>query len=190
MEEDIQRINATLKGDAMAFQHLVEKYQHFVFTITFRVLKKREEAEEAAQDTFIKVYRTLASFEQRSKFTTWLYAIAYRTAIDMARKKNYPIQSIDDDESYLQLADAAGEKPLDNIQQEDLHHQLETAIARLKPLDGTLITLFYLHEKSIKEIAAITGLTNTNIKTKLHRLREQLKAYLEDQLQHEIQDLL
>ncbi|MEN0004538.1 MAG: sigma-70 family RNA polymerase sigma factor [Bacteroidota bacterium] len=190
MEEDIKLINATLKGDQFAFQHLVEKYQHYVFTITYRVLKRREEAEETAQDVFIKVYKTLGSFEQRSKFTTWLYAVTYRTALDKARKKNYPIDSIDDDDNYLQLENTFGESPSDAIQQEDLQSQLERAISRLKPVDASLITLFYLHEKSIKEIAAITGLTISNIKTKLHRLREQLKVLLEEQLQQEIHDLL
>lgn len=190
MEDDIQMVNAVLNGNTLAFQQLVEKYQYFVFTITSKVLSKREEAEEAAQDVFIKVYKTLASFEQRSKFSTWLYAIAYRTAIDQARKRNYLTNSIDDDDQYLQLEDQEGALPSDGIQQEDLQTQLETAISRLKPIDATLITLFYLHENSVKEIAEITGLTESNIKTKLHRLREQLKEQLENQLKHEIHDLL
>ena len=66
----------------MAFQQLVERYQNYVFTIVLQIVRTREEAEEAAQDVFLKVYRQLAGFEQKSKFSTWLYTIAYRTAID------------------------------------------------------------------------------------------------------------
>ncbi len=77
MEKDILLIKETLRGSKSAFKSLVEQYQDYVFSVTLKVLKNREEAEKAAQDTFIKTYKALASFEQRSKFTTtWLYQIA------------------------------------------------------------------------------------------------------------------
>ena len=189
MDEDVQLIEAVLKGNQPAFQRLVERYQHFVFTIAFRILKSREEAEETAQDVFVKVYKTLNSFEKKSKFSTWLYTITYRTAIDTARKKQILTDSIDDDSSFLQIEDQE-KTPLQEVQHGDLQHQLQEAIQKLKPEDATLITLYYLNEKSVKEIADITGLTETNIKTKLHRTREALREYLSDQLQAEIQDII
>ncbi|MCI5082510.1 MAG: sigma-70 family RNA polymerase sigma factor [Saprospiraceae bacterium] len=188
--EDEQLIKQVLSGQQAAFHQLVLKYQNFVFTITHRVLSSREEAEEAAQDTFLKVYKTLSSFEGKSKFSTWLYSIAYRTAIDLARKKKLPIDSIDNDDHYLQIKDSAKARPDDILQQQDLQTTLQMVIERLKPIDATLITLFYLHEKSIKEIVEITGLSKSNVKTKLHRLRETMRTELADLLQNEAEDLL
>ncbi|MCB0547471.1 MAG: sigma-70 family RNA polymerase sigma factor [Phaeodactylibacter sp.] len=190
MDDDIKLVESCLNGSRPAFQRLVERYQDYVFTITMRVLRSREDAEEAAQDVFIKVYRTLNTFEQKSKFSTWLYTVAYRTALDRARRKQLPISSIDDDESFIQLADNNVDSPAEELYNQDLNSQLQSAINRLKPIDAALITLFYLHEKPIKEVADILGLTLTNAKTKLHRLREALKIELSNQLETEIADLL
>ncbi len=190
MDDDIRLVESCLKGSSSAFQQLVERYQDYVFTITMRVLRSREDAEEAAQDVFLKVYRTLSSFERKSKFSTWLYTVAYRTAVDRARRKQLPLSSIDDEESFIQIADEGGESPAGELYHQDLSSQLKEAIGRLKPTDAALITLFYLHEKPVKEVADILGLTLTNAKTKLHRLREVLKEELSNQLEAEIQDLL
>lgn len=183
-------IQAVLDGDQQAYRSLVERYQNYVFTITMNVLKSREEAEEAAQDVFIKVYKMLHSFEGKSKFTTWLYTIAYRTALDYNKKKKLNIQSIDAEESFLQVKDTLTPNPEKNMQQEDLQDKLKKAINKLRPSDASIITLFYLHEKSVQEVAQIMGLTVSNVKTKLHRLREALRKQLERQLKTEIQDLL
>lgn len=189
LAEDIRLIEATLQGSRPAFQLLVERYQHFVFTIAFKMLRSREEAEEVAQDVFVKVYRTLSSYEQKSKFSTWLYTVTYRTAIDTARKKQLLTHSIDGETYFLQLENTE-DNPLEEVQQSDIQHQIQLAINRLRPDDAALITLFYLNEKPIKEISRITGLTETNIKTKLHRIREVLREYLNEHLKAEIHDFL
>ena len=190
MDEDHRLIEAVLGGDRQAYRNLVERYQNFVFTITLRVLQSREEAEEAAQDAFFKAYKMLCTFSQKSKFSTWLYTIAYRSAIDKARKKNRRIKSLDDDESVLQIEDNNYQSPLEAANQHDLQEVIQKALKRLKPADATLITLFYLKENSVKEVSEITGLSVSNVKTRLHRLREQLKVLLSKQLKSEIQDLL
>lgn len=183
-------IEAVLKGNQQAYRTLVERYQNYVFTITMNVLKSREEAEEAAQDVFIKVFKMLHSFEGKSKFTTWLYTIAYRTALDYKKKKKVNVQSIDAEDSFLQVKDHLTPNPEKSMQQGDLQDKLKAAIRQLKPNDATLISLFYLHEKSVQEVAQIMDLTVSNVKTKLHRLRETLRKKLEQQLKTEIQDLL
>lgn len=190
MAEDKQLVRQAVDGGPAAFRRLVEKYQYFVFTITMRVLRSREDAEEAAQDTFVKVYRTLDTFEQKSKFSTWLYTVAYRTALDHARRKRLPVDSLEDDENYRQVEDEGTPTPVEHAQQLDLQDQLQQAIEQLPAQDGLIISLFYLHERSVKEIAEVTGLTVTNVKTKLHRLRERLRETLEKQLQTEIEDWL
>jgi RNA polymerase sigma-70 factor (ECF subfamily) len=187
---DGQLIDAVIRGDQAAYRSLIDRYQKYVFTITYNILKNREEAEEAAQDVFIKVYKKLRSFERKSKFSTWLYTIAYRTGLDYQKKKKYHTRSIDSEESYLQIEDTKSKNPDQSMHQADLKEKLKAAIEQLKPADASVITLFYLHEKSVQEVAQIMDLTVSNVKTKLHRLREALRQQLEQQLKTEIQDLL
>jgi RNA polymerase sigma-70 factor (ECF subfamily) len=189
MEEENKWIAAARKGNRLAFRRLVEQYQHFVFTIALKVLKKREVAEEVAQDVFLKVYNTLDTFEGKSKFSTWLYTVAYRTAIDEARKKQLLTQELEDDRTKNRRDDFH-EDGLQRVNRLDLQEQLQTAIDQLDPTDAGIITLYYLHERSVKEIAEITDLTETNIKTKLFRLRDRLKETLSQQLGAELENML
>jgi len=190
VDEDIRLIRQILAGDQAAFRLLVERHQDFVFSMAFRVLRSREEAEEVAQDVFVKIYRTLHTFEQRSGFRTWLYTITYRAAIDKFRLLKAPQTSLDDERSALQIAERPESGPANQSQQSDLRAQLQLALKRLKPEDAALIELFYLHEQSVKDIVDITGLSLSNVKTKLHRLRETLKEELMHLLKEEVWDLL
>jgi RNA polymerase sigma factor (sigma-70 family) len=180
--EDSELIRETLRGNQHAYRRLVERYQHFVFTAALRVLGTREDAEEAAQDTFVKAYRTLGRFQGKAKFSTWLYTIAYRTALDRARAKKIEIDSVDDDGYYRQIADES-DNAEEEMEKTELHELLRAGIERLPPRDASIITLFYLQECSVQEIAKVTGLSVTNIKTKLHRLRERLRQDLAPRLQ-------
>ncbi len=189
MEKDIRLINATLQGSTTAFKSLVEQYQDYVFSVTLKVLKNREEAEEAAQDTFVKAYRALANFEQRSKFGTWLYQIAWRTAIDRYRSKSKTNISLDDDQSYLQISDSSP-SPAKLVHQTNTKKLINNALDQMKPEDATLLTLYYLNEQSVREIAEITGLTESNIKVKLFRLRDVLKNILTKNLKEEVKNLM
>lgn len=189
MKNDNLLIKKTLQGDKNAFGVLVSQYQDYVFSVTLKVLKNREEAEEAAQDSFVKAYRALANFEQRSKFGTWLYQIAWRTAIDKYRSRPKRSQSLDDDESYLQVADS-GATPEQQYQQQNTRMLIEQALSAMKPKDATLLTLYYLNEQSVKEIADITGLSESNVKVKLFRLRNSLKNVLNKNLQGEVKNLI
>ena len=150
MNEDIHLIQQVLQGNQPAFRTLVERYQSYVFTITFKVLKNREQAQEVAQDVFIKIYKTLGSFQQKSKFSTWLYTIAYRAALDEARKKKYYTESIEADDQYLQISDQAGKSPAYYTEQNNLNKQLEHAIQQLKPLDATVITLYSKYRTKVQ----------------------------------------
>ena len=186
--EDKEAIQKTLAGNIAAFEPLVEKYQNYVFSVTYQILKKREVAEEAAQDVFIKAYKTLESFRGESRFSTWLYTIAYRTAIDITRKKGNNTVSIDGEENYLQIADDPNHSPSEQLNKADLTFHLEKAIDQLNAKDASVIKLYYLNERSVKEIAAITGLSVTNVKTKLFRLRDQLKLILQKELDNELSE--
>ncbi|MEZ4956926.1 MAG: sigma-70 family RNA polymerase sigma factor [Saprospiraceae bacterium] len=189
MEQDNLLIKKTLGGDKSAFGTLVEQYQGYVFSVTMKVLKNREEAEEAAQDSFVKAYRALASFEQRSKFGTWLYQIAWRTAIDRYRSRPRISQSLDDDYSFMQVADSEA-TPEQQLQQQNTRSVIQRALGQMKANDAALLTLYYLNEQSVKEIAEITGLTESNVKVKLFRLRDTLKSVLTKNLKGEEKSLI
>jgi len=183
-------IKQVLRGNQQAYETLVGRYQDYVFTVVLRILKKREVAEEVAQDVFVKAYRTLRSFKGNSKFSTWLYTIAYRSAIDEARKKKYPIDTLDGENSALQIADAYDQSPIAKTQQSNLKNVLQEQIQELKTEDAAVVTLHYLQEKSVKEVAEITGLSLSNVKVKLYRSREFLKKRLQHYLGEELKDLI
>src|SRR6185312_10069567 len=100
---DIELIEQTLAGNQLAYADLVKRHQRFVFTLAMRFAKGREDAEEIAQDCFIKAYRSLASFQKQLKFSTWLYSIVYTTAMTFLRKKRVDTDSIDDENIFIQI---------------------------------------------------------------------------------------
>jgi len=178
METDSTYIKAVLNGDQQAYHHLVTRYQNFVFTISLRILKRKELAEEAAQDTFVKAFYKLNTFQGTAKFSSWLYKIAYRTALDHQRKIKTPMASIDDQASYFQIADHSNKSATAEIEQKEKRSYIERAIEQLPPVDAALITLFYLKTHSIEEIAEILDLSVSNVKVKLFRNRQKLKEIL------------
>src|ERR1700761_7634737 len=100
---DIELIDQTLLGNQSAYADLVRRHQRFVFTLAMRFSREREDAEEIAQDCFLKAYRSLAAFQRESKFTTWLYTIVYTTAMTALRKKRVATDSIDDEGTFIQV---------------------------------------------------------------------------------------
>src|ERR1700759_1252992 len=104
---DTELIEQTLAGNQAAYADLVKRHQRFVFTLAIRFCKSREDAEEVAQDCFIKAYRSLASFQGQAKFSTWLYSIVYTTAMTFLRKKRIDTDSIDDEGTFIQVESQA-----------------------------------------------------------------------------------
>ncbi len=187
--EDNFYISKVLQGNLSSFAILVEKHKGMAYTLALRIAKNQEDAEEIAQDAFMKVYNSLSTFKQDSKFTTWLYKIIYNTAISRFRKKH--IDSFSMEESSI--ADSVHEQNDDGL--DILHHQerkriISMAISRLKEDEGVAMTLFYLNENSIKEIEEITGFTDSNIKILLFRGRKKLLFELKKILKDEIVDMI
>lgn len=187
---DIELINKTLAGDQSAYTDLVKRHQRFVFTLAMRFTKNREDAEEVAQDCFIKAYRSLNAFKQESKFSTWLYTIVYTTAMTSLRKKRVDTASIDDEASPIQLENAASAYDVNNAENRSRSFYLNQAIDQLSADDATIITLFYKGEQSLEEIAQTLGAETNSIKVKLFRARQRLKEKLERNLKHEVNELI
>jgi len=187
---DIELIRLTLDGNQSAYADLVKRHQRFIFSLALRFAKNREDAEEISQDCFIKAYRSLGSFQQQSKFSTWLYSIVYTTAMTFLRKKRVDTTSIDDEETYIQIENKPGSYDENNVENKSRSFYLSQAIAQLLPDDATIITMFYKGEQSLEEIAQVLGIEANTVKVKLFRARQRLKEKLERNLKNEVNELI
>ncbi len=187
---DIEIINKVLAGDSNAFGELVKKYQNYVFTLAFRFTRHREDAEEVAQDIFVKAYRSLADFRGNAKFSTWLYTIVYTTSVTFLRKKKMDTSSIDDENTFIQLESQDSGFRANQVEQKSKMAMLNEAISLLSPEDAQLITLFYKGEQSLEEISSILGAETNTIKVRLHRARTRLKEKMEKHLKHEFKEMI
>jgi len=186
---DNDLISKVLSGDQQAYAGLVSRYQNYVFTLTLRMIKNREDAEEIAQDVFIKAYKYLADFRGASKFSTWLYTIVNNTCISFLRKKKLEIHSLDN-ERIFEVADSRDSGfRADIVEQKSRQSMVGNAINLLNPDDAEIITLFYKNEQSLDEIAQILGLEVNTAKVRLHRARTRLKEKMETHFAHEVKDL-
>src|SRR3569833_2217566 len=187
---DIELIEQVLAGNQAAYADLVRRHQRFVFTLAMRYTKSREDAEEIAQDCFVKTYRSLASFQGQSKFTTWLYSIVYTTAMTFLRKRRIDTDSIDDEGTFIQVESQASVYDVNNAENKSRSFYLNQAIGQLLPDDAAIITLFYKGEQSLEEIAQALGMEANTVKVKLFRSRQRLKEKLERNLRHEAKELI
>ena len=187
---DIELIEQTLAGNQAAYADLVKRHQRFVFTLALRFAKNREDAEEIAQDCFIKAYRSLSAFQRQSKFSTWLYSIVYTTAMTFLRKKRVDTDSIDDENTYIQSENSSSSHDVNSAENKSRSYYLNQAIAQLMPDDAAIITLFYMGEQSLDEIGKALGIEANTVKVKLFRARQRLKEKLEHNLKHEVKELI
>lgn len=190
VETDLDLINSILAGDTGNYALLVKRHQRFVFTLALRFAKNREDAEEIAQDCFIKAYKALGTFKQTSKFSTWLYTITYTTAMTYLRKKKINSSSIDDEEHVLELANKDSSFDADAVEKKSTYRYLNEAIEMLLPDDAAIITLFYKGEQSLEEIGQALAMDPNTVKVKLHRARHRLKEKLQFLLKEEVKELI
>ncbi len=169
----VDRVKA---GDSLAYAFLVDKYKNMAFTIALKVTGNREEAEDVAQEGFLKAYQQIGAFAGRSKFSTWLYTIVYRTALNHRKKNRLPSFSLNPQAARQPAAHTTPAPEQLQAQQEQQY--VKEAIDRLPPLEALLVTLYYLDENSTREIGEITGLSLANIKIKLFRARKRLEKEL------------
>lgn len=183
-KDDSFYIEEVLKGNTTAYAPLIEKHKTMVYTICFKIVRKAEEAEELAQDTFLKAFEKLDKFRGEAKFSTWLYRIAYNAAISMTRKRRLEVHALDDFVMANYTEDDAREN-LDTIEPDEQQKMLQSALNTLSDDDYLIINLFYLKETPVNDISAITGLSAANVKVKLHRIRKKLYAQMHQEMSKE-----
>jgi RNA polymerase sigma-70 factor (ECF subfamily) len=177
------------QGNTNAYAMLINKHKTMAFNVALRITHNREDAEEVIQDAFLKVYYSIKDFEGKSKFTTWLFRIVYNQAISKIRKKTIDQHTLDEE-----IIDnfTAGEisNGLTYLKAEEQTKYINLALEKLTEEDSTIVTLFYLNESSVEEVSEITGLSEANVKVKLHRSRKKLYDELKLLLSNEVNTLI
>lgn len=176
--EEQHKIERILAGKTEEFAYFLDTYGQQVFTLIVRMTGSESDAEERTQDTFLKAFQHLSSFNGKSQFSTWIYRIAYNTALTALRKKNIELTA--DEKLWNTLSDTETDDLLDDTSENRIE-KLREALDRLPADERALITFFYEEEKNISEIAVITGQTEGNVKVKLYRLRKKLAAWMQEE---------
>lgn len=181
-------VKQVLAGQTAAFAYVVDHYKTLVYTTAYRILRNREEAEEVAQDAFMRAYRSLGSFGWNASFSSWLYRIAYNTALTRLRGRGLRPEVLDEEREYP--APGESNRAWNTLQREERERFINLALERLPREDGLVLTLYYIAENSLPEIAHITGWGLSAAKVRLHRARKKLVDALQGLLAGETRDLL
>jgi len=187
-QQDINILNRIRTGDKAAFKELINRHKDYAFTVAYRILNNREDAEEVAQDAFMQVFRALYSFNADSKFTTWFYRIVFNAALMQKRKNKVMLIDIETSSEAFQVSHSSDSAV--DLQKNERKNAIQKALQNLSADDTTMITLFYLKELSLEEIAEITKISAKTAKVKIHRARKRLSEEMKKLLKDEVKSLL
>ena len=180
--KEMHIISSVLTGKTECFSYFLDAYGQQIFNLIVRMTGSPEDAEELTQDSFMKAFEHLSSFNGNSSFSTWLYRIAYNTTLSALRKKRKEEQTFDE-RVWNTISDTEAEQAMDADDEKQIL-LLKKALEKLTADEQALITLFYEEEKTVADICYILHLTESNVKVKLHRIRKKLYLLMkqEDQL--------
>lgn len=183
---DHEIINAVLQGDAEQYNELVVRHKDYAYSIALKIVNNSMDAEEIAHDAFIKAFKSLKKFNQKAKFTTWLYRIVFNTSVSHTRKNQLAVDDIDE----ITIQPASSMNSSEPIISQERQHFIGEAMKKLLPMDATLLTLFYLKQLNLEEIGEVVGIKADGVKVKLFRARKRLGKELELMLAGEVQEII
>lgn len=162
-------LGQALKGNTEAFTQLVEAYQSPVYNLCYRMLGDAYEAEDAAQETFLRAYMHLHKYDRERSFSTWLLSIAAHYCIDQIRKRRMTLISLDDNP----LVDPPDQKPGPEpaLGHSELRKRIQVLLEVLSPQDRAVVVMYYWYDLPYDEISQSLGLTVSAVKSRLHRAR-------------------
>ena len=185
MTDETTWIIQARQGDEEAFTNLVETYQKPVYNLCYRMLGEPEAAEDAAQETFLKVYQNLARYDRERSFATWLLSIAAHHCIDRLRRRRFSSVSIDEnEEGQTDLPDRFAPDPESETAKRQEREQLQKCLQSLDPIDRATVVMRYWQDCSEVEIAQALNLTVPAVKSRLHRARRALADLWEEKPAH------
>lgn len=180
-------INQVLLGETNMFAVLVDRYKDMIFTLAIKMVKNREIAEEVSQDTFIKIFNSLSKFKGDSKFSTWIYKIAYNTCLDYLKKNKKEEHNVVIDELKGCVVKTTT-NALSILEDQERKQDIQYCLNLLPSEESFLLTLFYFEDQNLNEIGKIMDISANNVKIKLYRSRKKLAVILKEQLEPEILD--
>jgi len=179
---DQDLVARTAAGDDDAYRILVERYSDFVYTVVLRVVRNEEDAEDVAQEAFVRAHGAISKFRGDSKFSSWLYRIAVNRALTHLKRRKRRPDTVEVSSSPRVEAEVSSRTCVDDpsvrVLDEEFRERVRAAVAKLPPRYRAAVTLFYLEERSYKEVADILGVPMGTLKTHLHRARAILKGEL------------
>ena len=170
-------IRRVLAGETAAYKVIIEHYQNLAFTIAYRVVRNREDAQEIVQDAFVKTFRSLHLFRLEDSFSPWLYRIVYTTALTKTRKKRLATKDLNENIG-TDITNYAENNVWDEILQKGKEKYIRLAMDQLSIEDDLILTLYYIQEQSTNEISRILSIDVSAVKVRLHRARKKLKDQL------------
>lgn len=185
--DDRDLIEMAREGRDSAFREILSRYERPVFSLVFRMVRDRALSEDLAQETFVRAFNAIGSYNPRYKFSSWIFKIANNLTIDHLRKKRLDTVSIDgspnattaaEQEGTRLIVEDTGERPDGYVESMELGSQIESAIGELRPEYRTVVLLRHVEGYSYDEIAEIMGIPLGTVKTYLHRARTELKEAL------------
>ncbi len=184
-------IEKAKKGDKAALAELVNEYSERIFNLALRILRKKEDAEDVLQETFMTVVEKLHTFDGRSSFFTWLYRIATNASLMRLRKKKVVFQELNDDPEFQESVESRvfidwSQDPSVNIYDEEVKAKIDEAINKLSDIYRSVFILRDIEGLSIKETSAILNITQENVKIRLRRARQFLRDYLSDYFEERV----
>ncbi len=178
--EEKRIIDGLKSRDEKVISQFIDLYGPYIYSIVFNVVKNKFDAEEATQDVVLKIISKIETFDYTCKLKTWMYTIANRRAIDYRRRVKY----YDDVGEAHQLK--MEESTIKQIEDQEKKSWIQMALNELPEKDSQLLQLYYLKELSIQEVGEITGLSVSNIKVKLFRLRHKMAQKLKKYSDYEV----
>ena len=177
--ENLEKLRS---GDERAFEEFIRENQAKVYRVALSMVKNPQDAEDLAQETFVKVYLSLSSFNGRSEITTWVYRIVYNLSVDFLKKhgKRAKVTKTLDDPEDPELLDLSDDTflPEEAFEKKELKKDLYDALQQLPDEQRELIELKDIHGFSYEEIAEMTSLKDGTLKSRLNRGRIALKKNL------------
>ena len=169
-------VEKVLSGNTSAFEYFVKQYQGMAINIAYRICENMQDAEDVVQESFVKAYKNLHTFRLESKFSTWFYRIVFNTAVTHTKGK---IWVIDDEVETVAVDLSSNMDTSTQIEMNENSEIVSNVLSKMPNGYGLALSLFYLEDNSVKEIAEITGLNNANVKVVLFRARKMFKELLE-----------
>jgi RNA polymerase sigma factor (sigma-70 family) len=180
--DDKHYISEVIGGNTASYAVLIDRHKDLIYTIAMNITRNREDAEEVAQDVFLKAFQKLSTFRMDAGFQTWLYRIAYNESISKIRKNK--VKMLDLEEGLTgEIMDEGVEDEIAGLDEQEQKQVISRILDHLPEIDRALVTFFYLENHTIAEIADVASLSESNVKVRLYRVRKRIYSELQQILE-------